>query len=191
MAQGQYPCAIINIKNKEEDVRMSTKKLQIVTPIVTSVNGKTGDVTTSPFVDWTPQYNKMLENGGDAAQSSKYWGFMVNSDGTYLMDDGMYYINMDENNLNQTEYLTIQTYTCNSVTVRMVIREYVTDDPFWCKEIWIKPLSAADATLAAYFSSEENLIQTDGNAVSLPVVSTRDNGKILKVVNGNWKAVIP
>lgn len=170
---------------------MSTKKLQIVTPIVTSVNGKTGDVTTSPFVDWTPQYNKMLENGGDAAQSSKYWGFMVNSDGTYLMDDGMYYINMDENNLNQTEYLTIQTYTCNSVTVRMVIREYVTDDPFWCKEIWIKPLSAADATLAAYFSSEKNLIQTDGNAVSLPVVSTRDNGKILKVVNGNWRAVSP
>ena len=58
---------------------MSTKKLQIVTPIVSS------------FIDWTPQYNKMLENGGDAAQSSKYWGFMVNSDGTYLMDDGMYY----------------------------------------------------------------------------------------------------
>lgn len=62
MAQGQHPCAIINIKNKEEDVRMSTKKLQIVTPIVSS------------FIDWTPQYNKMLENGGDAAQSSKYWG---------------------------------------------------------------------------------------------------------------------
>lgn len=147
--------------------------------------------SASPFVDWTPQYTKMLENGGDAAQSSKYWGFMVNSDGTYLMDDGMYYINMDENNLNQTEYLTIQTYTYNSVTVRMVIREYVTDDPFWCKEIWIKPLSAADATLAAYFSSEEHLIQLDGYQMGLPPVSTADNGKILKVVNGNWKAVIP
>lgn len=169
---------------------MSTKKLQIVTPIVTSVNGETGDVTTSPFVNWTPQYTKMLENGGDVAKTSQYWGFMLNPDGTYLMDDGMYYIDLAVD-FNSREYLTITTSNCGGSTVRQVIREYVSGDPFWYKEIWVKPLEAADPTLAAYFSSGEHLIQLDGYSMGLPPVSTADNGKILKVVNGDWKAVIP
>lgn len=166
---------------------MSTKKLQIVTPIVTSVNGKTGDVTTSPFVDWTPQYTKMLENGGDAANTSQYWGFMLNPDGTYLMDDGMYYIDL-AGGYNSREYLTITTSNCNGSTVRQVIREYVSDDPFWYKEIWVKPLEAADPTLAAYFSSEEGF--SYGNTALLEkTASQADNGKFMRVVNGYWRAV--
>ena len=166
---------------------MSTKKLQIVTPIVTSVNGKTGDVTTSPFVDWTPQYTKMLENGVDAAKTSQYWGFMLNPDGTYLMDDGMYYIDL-AGGYNSREYLTITTSNCNGSTVRQVIREYVSDDPFWYKEIWVKPLEAADPTLAAYFSSEEGF--SYGNTALLEkTASQADNGKFMRVVNGYWRAV--
>lgn len=150
------------------------------------VNGGTGS-SASPFIDWTPQYNKMLENGGDAAASIYTFGFILNPDGTYLMDDGMYFVNRS----NQTEYLTITTSKCGSNTVRMVVREYITDDPFWCKEIWLKPIGASDPTLTAYFSDEENLIQLGGYAANLPAVSTRDNGKILKVVNGNWQVVSP
>lgn len=166
---------------------MSTKKLQIVTPIVTSVNGETGDVTTSPFVDWTPQYTKMLENGGDAAKTSQYWGFMLNPDGTYLMDDGMYYIDL-AGDFNSREYLTITTSNCGGSTVRQVIREYVSDDPFWYKEIWVKPLEAADPTLAAYFSSEEGF--SYGNTALLEkTASQADNGKFMRVVNGYWQAV--
>lgn len=166
---------------------MSTKKLQIVTPIVTSVNGKTGDVTTSPFVDWTPQYTKMLENGGNAAEASQYWGFMLNPDGTYLMDDGMYYIDL-AGGYNSREYLTITTSNCNGSTVRQVIREYVSDDPFWYKEIWVKPLEAADPILAAYFSSEEGFFY--GNTALLEkTASQADNGKFMRVVNGYWRAV--
>lgn len=166
---------------------MSTKKLQIVTPIVTSVNGETGDVTTSPFVDWTPQYTKMLENGGDAAQGGYYWGFMLNPDGTYLMDDGMYYINLDAQNLNRTEYLTIMTEKKNSSTVRTVIREYMTDDPFWYKEVWIATLGGADPEMQAYFSSEEGAVCGGRQMIIVP--SASDNGKFMRVVNGNWKAV--
>lgn len=145
--------------------------------------------SASPFIDWTPQYNKMLENGADAAASTYTFGFMLNPDGTYLMDDGMYYIRRNEEYSNQYEYLTIKTTKYGSNTVRMVEREYFTDDPFWCKEIWLKPIDASDATLAAYFSDEENLFQLGGYAANLPAVSTRDNGKILKVVNGNWQVV--
>lgn len=166
---------------------MSTKKLQIVTPIVTSVNGKTGDVTTSPFVDWTPQYTKMLENGGDATKTSQYWGFMLNPDGTYLMDDGMYYIDL-AGDYNSREYLTITTSNYNGSTVRQVILEYVSDDPFWYKEIWVKPLEAADPTLAAYFSSEEGF--SYGNTALLEKTAPQaDNGKFMRVVNGYWQAV--
>lgn len=154
------------------------------------VNGGTGS-SASPFIDWTSQYNKMLEKGGDAASSTYKFGFMLNPDGTYLMDDGMYYIKRDANHSYQSEYLTIKTTKYGSNTVRMVEFEYFTDDPYWYKEIWLKPIDASDATLAAYFSDEENLFQLGGYASNLPAVSTRDNGKILKVVNGNWQVVNP
>lgn len=143
--------------------------------------------SASPFVDWTPQYTKMLENGGDAAKTSQYWGFMLNPDGTYLMDDGMYYIDL-AGGYNSREYLTITTSNCNGSTVRQVIREYVSDDPFWYKEIWVKPLEAADPTLAAYFSSEEGF--SYGNTALLEkTASQADNGKFMRVVNGYWRAV--
>lgn len=143
--------------------------------------------STSTFVDWTPQYTKMLENGGDAAKTSQYWGFMLNPDGTYLMDDGMYYIDL-AGDFNSREYLTITTSNCGGSTVRQVIREYVSDDPFWYKEIWVKPLEAADPTLAAYFSSEEGF--SYGNTALLEkTASQADNGKFMRVVNGYWRAV--
>lgn len=155
------------------------------------IKHKVQGISSAPFIDWTPQYNKMFENGADAAASTYTFGFMLNPDGTYLMDDGMYYIRRNEEYSNQYEYFTIKTTKYGSNTVRMVEREYFTDDPFWCKEIWLKPIDASDATLAAYFSDEENLFQLGGYAANLPAVSTKDNGKILKVVNGNWKVVSP
>lgn len=150
------------------------------------VNGETNSVT-SPFIDWTAQYNKLLENGADAQASLYTFGFMLNPDGTYLMDDGMYRIFSRD----QTYYLTVKTATVVSTTVRMVESEYFTDDPFFCKEIWIKPIDASDPTLVYYISDEENLVQLGEYVANLPAVSTRDNGKILKVVNGNWQVVDP
>ena len=142
--------------------------------------------SASPFVDWTPQYTKMLENGGNAAKTSEYWGFMLNPDGTYLMDDGMYYIDL-AGNFDSREYLTITTSNCNGSTVRQVIREYVSNDPFWYKEIWVKPLEAADQALAAYFSSEEGFFYNNA-AVLTSVANAGEEGKYLKAVNGRWKA---
>lgn len=63
----------------------------------------------------------------------------------------------------------------------------MSNDPFWYKEIWVKPLEAADQALAAYFSSEEGFFYNNV-AVLTNVANAGEEGKYLKAVNGRWKA---
>ena len=58
------------------------------------------------------------------------------------------------------------------------------------KEIYIQndePTDAADGTV--WIDVDADPVQT-GNVVSIPAVTTEDNGKIMMVVNGRWEAVM-